>query len=48
MKYSSSDKIINTNNRIKENINREILEKLKKKIIIIKIYTCRNINKIMI
>ena len=31
MKYSSSDKIINTNNRIKENINREILEKLKKK-----------------
>ena len=31
MKYQSSDKIINTNNRIKENINREILEKLKKK-----------------
>ena len=31
MKYSSSDKIINTNNRIKDNINREILDKLKKK-----------------
>ena len=31
MKYSSSDKIINKNNRVKENINLDILEKLNKK-----------------